>query len=655
VAALVPPQIDYLSKDYASFRRLMLDRLATLLPSWSERHSADVGVMLVELLSYAADQISYMQDAVATEAYLVTARRRISARRHARLLDYAMHDGCNARAFVAFQVGAAAGGQVLHAGTGLLTQIPGRPAAGPPVILLDASQPNLTQLLSYLSSGAQAFETMHDLTVHPEHNLIFVNPLVPLVAGATSVVLSPGSVQLFQAGDLMLVEQTDAQGNPADPAQRQVVRLTGVAGETLSWSAGDAVAFTPGANLTFVVRGNVALCDHGLTLVDPTLTPPGSEALSPVVGGVTYRPTLRNGPVTQQGYMTSSDGERVLFDPLAPASAVFAFTMDSVLPALTVTTPLPGSPTWQSRRDLVGCAPSAALFVAEVDDDGRTILRFGDGVMGQVPAAGTAPLASYRAGNGAAGNVGADTLVHPLVASSDPVWGAPGMLLRARNPLPAEGGTEPDTVASVQINAPGATRLQMRAVTELDHASVLLRNPEVKQALAVRRYNGSFYTVVVAVQRAGGVPANAAFLASLRSDIEPYRLAGWDIQILGPTLVPLDVMLTAYLAPGAHRVDVLGALQQALGVGTLPSGLPAFFCADNFSFGQTVYFSQIVAAAMQVPGVRYVDTSGDPTLTRFQRTTFPVPYDPIHNNAVTMRSVELPALGSLVLNLRGGQ
>jgi hypothetical protein len=37
---------------------------------------------------------------VATEAYLDTARQRISVRRHARLVDYQMHEGCNARAFV---------------------------------------------------------------------------------------------------------------------------------------------------------------------------------------------------------------------------------------------------------------------------------------------------------------------------------------------------------------------------------------------------------------------------------------------------------------------------------------------------------------------------------------------------------------------------
>ena len=58
------------------------------------------------MLAYVGDHLSYQQDAVATEAYLGTARRRVSVRRHARLVDYAMHDGCNARAWVQVQVNA---------------------------------------------------------------------------------------------------------------------------------------------------------------------------------------------------------------------------------------------------------------------------------------------------------------------------------------------------------------------------------------------------------------------------------------------------------------------------------------------------------------------------------------------------------------------
>jgi hypothetical protein len=111
LAAICPPEeraepeINYLAKDYASFRQLILDRLALILPDWKERHIPDLGITLVEILAYVGDYLSYYQDAVATEAYLDTARQRISVRRHTRLVDYQMHEGCNARALVCLQIG----------------------------------------------------------------------------------------------------------------------------------------------------------------------------------------------------------------------------------------------------------------------------------------------------------------------------------------------------------------------------------------------------------------------------------------------------------------------------------------------------------------------------------------------------------------------
>ena len=100
------PQIDYLAKDYRSFRQALLDRLPAVAPGWVERHEADLGMVLLELIAYAGDQLSYQQDAVANEAYLSSARQRVSVRRHARLVDYAVDEGASARAFVVATVSA---------------------------------------------------------------------------------------------------------------------------------------------------------------------------------------------------------------------------------------------------------------------------------------------------------------------------------------------------------------------------------------------------------------------------------------------------------------------------------------------------------------------------------------------------------------------
>ncbi|WP_229070790.1 putative baseplate assembly protein [Actinoplanes sp. DH11] len=120
------PELSYLAKDYASFRQLLLDRLATTMPAWRERHAADLYLTVLEVFAYEADRLSYAQDAVATEAYLDTARLRRSIRRHVRLVDYPMHEGCNARTWVMLRV---SGDPVVRADRiAFLTRPPGVPA-----------------------------------------------------------------------------------------------------------------------------------------------------------------------------------------------------------------------------------------------------------------------------------------------------------------------------------------------------------------------------------------------------------------------------------------------------------------------------------------------------------------------------------------------
>jgi hypothetical protein len=190
------PVIDYMAKDYESFRQLMLDKLALTIPDWKDTNplqAADMGIALVELLAYVGDQLSYYQDAVATEAYLDTARKRISIRRHARLLDYLIHDGCNARAWVSITVDQGSDG-LLVPGPQPLSQ--GGRTAG--TKLLTGGDGDTTVVkekdLDTASVGAMVFETMHDLTVYNALNQVdfytWGEPQCCLPKGATIATLS---------------------------------------------------------------------------------------------------------------------------------------------------------------------------------------------------------------------------------------------------------------------------------------------------------------------------------------------------------------------------------------------------------------------------------------------------------------------------------
>jgi predicted phage baseplate assembly protein len=264
-----------------------------------------------------------------------------------------------------------------------------------------------------------------------------------------------------------------------------------------------------------------------------------------------------------------------------------------------------GGEIWNPQRDLLASDRFATEFVVEVESDRRANLRFGDGIYGRRPTPGAALVAGYRVGNGERGNVGADVLYH-VVSSDD---GLQAVL----NPLPAQGGIDPEALEEVRLYAPQAFRTQERAVTEQDYATVAERHPQVQRAMATRRWTGSWYTMFLTVDRKGGRPVDAEFKAELRAFLERFRLAGQDVEIDGPHFVPLDLAFTVCVEPGYFRSNVKEALLETFSNRGFPGGRRGFFHPDNFTFAQKVYLSQLVAAAMQVPGVRWVDAEVAPS------------------------------------------
>lgn len=53
----------------------------------------DHATLLIDIMDQIGDKLSLYQDMVTQEAYLGTARRRISLRRHAQLLKHQLHEG----------------------------------------------------------------------------------------------------------------------------------------------------------------------------------------------------------------------------------------------------------------------------------------------------------------------------------------------------------------------------------------------------------------------------------------------------------------------------------------------------------------------------------------------------------------------------------
>lgn len=84
----VGDDFDWRVRDYDGFRLAMLEELAARYPERTRWTPADLEVVIVEVLATVLDQLSDQLDRVTSEAYLETARRPESVRRHLSLLGY---------------------------------------------------------------------------------------------------------------------------------------------------------------------------------------------------------------------------------------------------------------------------------------------------------------------------------------------------------------------------------------------------------------------------------------------------------------------------------------------------------------------------------------------------------------------------------------
>jgi hypothetical protein len=720
---LPQPEISYLAKDYSSFRQIIFDRLSLVMPDWRERHVPDLGIALVEVLAYAGDHLSYYQDAVATEAYLDTARQRISVRRHARLVDYLMHEGCNARAWVFVET---KGGDVTlkkNEVAFITLHNKALPEAARMLTRETLRQLNLQR------ENYEVFEAMgtDELPLFEAHNEIHFYTWGDfeccLPRGATSATLvdaywpvkppppppdecgddnpdqrvseekqhhhnddspdqhgyeenhhedehqephgddghpEPKRKLNLRAGDVLIFEEIISPGTgeaaDVDLAHRHAVLLTKVTLDKdhltgqpvveVEWAAGDSLPFAlclsaignaPDCERledVTIARGNIILADHGRTIgrrvvddEDPEDlgSVPAHETLAEcsctscipevaIVPGL-FRPRLKEGPLTfgqplpplNSSTPDSSEDQDEDPCPKKETSATSLLRQDprQALPQITLTSLLAGDATvigWQPRYDLLASGADDTYYVAEMDNQERAHLRFGDGEMGRAPQSGEYFVASYRVGNGAEGNAGAEAISHIVLKNT-----LSGVTLQPRNPIAAAGGAEPETTDRVRLFAPYAFRSPLqRAITAEDYATIAARHPRVQRATAILRWTGSWYEVVVAVDPKEQAEADERLLDEIECMLRPFRRIGHEVRVNNATYVPLDIELTVCVKPGYLSGHVKAELIDLFSNRSLADGRVGFFHPDNLTFGAGIMVSKLAAVAQSVTGVENV-------------------------------------------------
>ncbi|MUL34951.1 putative baseplate assembly protein [Gloeocapsopsis dulcis] len=309
---------------------------------------------------------------------------------------------------------------------------------------------------------------------------------------------------------------------------------------------------------------------------------------------------------------------------------------------------------WLPKRDLFGSNSRDRHFAVEIDNKGQAYLRFGDGELGRAPKPETTFTPIYRVGNGSAGNVGAEAISHIVFRESTQSGG----IEQVRNPLPAQGGIDPEPLAEVKLFAPTTFRQELqRAITADDYARLAERHPKVQRAAATLRWTGSWYKVQVAIDPLNDEVAHESLCLEIKGYLHRYRRIGHDLVVVSAQYVPVDIEMAINVLPRYLRGQVKAVLLDVFSNRLLPDGKRGFFHPDNFTFGDSIYLSKLVTAAQALPGIESVE------ITKLQRL-YEGDNQELENGVLVINPQEIarldndpsfPENGRLKLNLRGGR
>jgi len=293
---------------------------------------------------------------------------------------------------------------------------------------------------------------------------------------------------------------------------------------------------------------------------------------------------LGSGDATQLNQAFTLEAENVAFIPDSSQPS-------GVAAAITVTIE---SQTWTQVGNLRESGPADSHYTVRLTEDGYLRIAFGDGRTGRRLPTGTNNVRiAFRQGTGSAGNIGAGSLIKAV---------KPHRLIEAVDQfLPASGGADRESVASLRQSAPAAVLTLQRAVSLKDFALLMRANSMVAQAraFALPTGYGQRENIEVVVIPAGG----ADFTPDLQSALESYALAAAlpGVQVkasaYGPVLVTLKIVLRVRSA--VFDVDEVGE--------QVKLALESAFSLERRELGQPLYRGEIFQVVEAIAGVENSD------------------------------------------------
>lgn len=597
------PAIDMATKDFAGFLTVLENWALSTDPNWSGAGPAATETMLMELLAHHGEMLSLHQDRVAQEAFIDTARERLSLRRHAALLGLALDEGASARALVAVDLPPGRAG-FLPAGTRFVREegmgrITATFVSEAPAQLDARWNAGLSDLANRGALAPAAWPGATD-AAFPEgtRQMLLWGWGLGLLPGQTIGLIQGRAAHVTTLAAVSEVQHPGWAADPAVPPHTQMRPLTLIALDTPTtarfrpWSDPTGAPLLVTANLVEAVNG------------EPVSAANEDGADLGLGGG---RPDL----VVATDLVTGAPVIRALRSPEGDV------LVDAGRPAVRLRI---GAEAWDWQPSLMNSAAFDRHFTTETDEDGSVWLMFGDGQRGRAvplpdgsgPAGlGTEPAnrrirLDWRRGVAEAGNLGAFALSGarpPLAADAGAAADFAALApVAATNLLPAAGGRNRVSLAVARAMIPESIRHPARArcVTVEDYARAAEDVPGVARA-AARALGGIFNTVLVLCAPDEGDRLDPATEARVFAHLDALRMAGREHVLRPPDYVALDIGLVICPRGGAGAAEIRRAVRDALAPGS--AARPGFFHPSRLGFGEVVRKSDLLAAVARAPGV----------------------------------------------------
>ena len=614
--------VDYRARDFWSFRQALLDFATARYPDWQDRLDADLGMVIVELLSALGDEFAYGDDRIAREHRLDDASQRRSLRHLAGLVDYPLDNGSGAFAWIDVQANAAG---ALNAG----------------VAITDARNQVVFELGRGLADTGKVFAVSNARNTFLPYLWDENDVCLPVDGRALTLIGNHApsflpDLAIDPVGKWVLLETRPT--DPGKPERRFAVRVTSATDtvDPLNGSPITEIAWDRGTPFemdleTLRVRGNLVPATSGLTTqktfrIGP---PPPGVTMDRTIERVGANHDLTDRPddaVDEDEVDTPPLARRVKhLYPLEGSDLtplVWLPVLDGAMrPEVRLT--LQGGTDWDWMPSLIGAEVASVTDEAFTLEDGTfrrvfgvdrlggrfefadysssagCTIRFGDGEFGVAPADGQQFDVRFRLAHGRLLNVAADTLTRFRLP-------APAFVDDITNPLPAEGGRDPESDVQIRTNAPQAFRQRLfRAVRPEDYAEIAERLPWVQKAGATLRWTGSWSTMFVTPDPRDEFGLSRPHRQELEAHLDRVRQAGRDVRLLDPRYADVDLEIHVCVEPNAYVGDVKERVLVALFGDRDTVG---FFDPDNFTFGTPLSRGALMAAIQAVPGVRAVET-----------------------------------------------